>query len=95
MTGQTGVSDRSDRLCLEQSSSPRTRGDFKDYSFKSSPNDLKICREVPGIETNLSTERVNPKCKGSLEFRGGKRQKRVFQKPQSEGLVILWSLALG
>ena len=100
LTGQTGCSDRSDRLCPEQSSSPRTRGDFKDYSFKSSPKDLKICREVPGIETNLSTKRINPKRKGSLEFRGGKKQKRVFQKLkkkklQSEGLVILGSLALG
>ena len=78
--GQTGCFDRSDRLCPEQSSSPRTRGDFKDYSFKSSPKDLKICRDVPGIETNLSTKRINPKHKGSLEFRGGKKQKRVFQK---------------
>ena len=28
-TGQTGCSDRSDRFCSEQNSSPRTRGDFK------------------------------------------------------------------
>ena len=27
-TGQTGCSDRSDRFCSEQNSSPRTRGDF-------------------------------------------------------------------
>ena len=47
------------------------------------------------METNLSTKRINPKRKGSLEFRGGKRQKRVFQKLQSEGLVILGGLALG
>ena len=86
-TGQTDCYDRSDRflrpvrpLLPRTEFQPANSRWFQDYSFKSSPNGLKICREVPGIETNLSTKRINPKHKGSLEFRGGKRQKRVFQK---------------
>ena len=86
-TGQTGCSDRSDRflrpvrpLLPRTEFQPANSRWFQDYSFKSSPNGLKICREVPGIETNLSTKGINPKRKGSQEFRGGKEVKEGFPK---------------
>ena len=111
-TSQTGFTDRSDWFlqpvrpvsATGQTASTQNRIPARELEVISRllvqiiTKWFKICREVPGIETNLSTKRINPKHKGSLEFRGGKRQKRVFQKllkPQSKGFVIHGGLALG